>query len=102
MFLTTRRGETFFVKIAFVGGEYEFVLFPEHIGLLPGKEIVIGLADKRFARNSDECTKCIVEQRPAMVSVLDEDRVGNRVDYAIEKIARGPEFGFHPLALGDV
>ena len=95
-------GERFLVAVFATGGEHQFVLLPEDPGLLTRKEVEIGLADQPFALGPDEGTIGVVQHDPAVLTVLDEDRIGCHVDDLVEKLLGVTAFSLGPLGRGDI
>ena len=82
-------GERLLVDVGSAGVQHLLVPGPEDVGLALGEQVVIRLAEHFMPLAPDEVAARAVHQYEAMLRVLDEERISNRVDDLVQ-VALGP------------
>ena len=95
-------GNLFLIDILFPGGENRLVFQPKDIRLAFQEKIVIRYSEEFIPVVSDQIAVGVVEQYPAVLPVLDKDRLGKEVDDFVKVVSGFRQSLLRPLALGDV
>ncbi len=92
-----RVGVLFFVDVGLAGLEDQPVFGVEGACLLGREQIGVGLADEALARDAGKVAQGLVHQQEAQLVVLDQDRVGHRVDDVVQeyRVAQGRTVADH-------